>query len=135
MTKAPLLRGVHHCHIEVDDVDEAVTFYRQVMGFDVVPEYEFWYHEQENGPLMLRDAAKSICLALFKGSKRSSGIAFNVSADEFIKWQAHLAHHGVAATLFDHTVSYSLYFKDVSGNMHEITCYDYHALAAKLNQD
>ncbi len=131
-TSAPPLRGIHHCHLQVEDMAKAKVFYYDVMGFDVVPELEFWYHEQEDGPLMLKDHAQSICLALFEGNKRSNGIAFNVDAAAFIQWRAHLQKHGVSVHLADHKVSFSMYFRDPSGNMHEITCFDHTTLQSRL---
>ncbi|MFY8273271.1 VOC family protein [Pseudoalteromonas sp. SSDWG2] len=131
-SEVPLLRGVDHCHIQVDDVEAALVFYRDVLGFDIVSELEFWYHEQEGGPLMLQDKGKTICLALFKGNKRSNGIAFGCDASQFVRWREHLAQQGVDVHLADHQVSYSMYFRDPCGNMHEITCFDYHGLAQRL---
>ncbi|MEM0514331.1 MULTISPECIES: VOC family protein [Pseudoalteromonas] len=131
-TSAPPLRGIHHCHLQVDDVVKAKAFYQEVMGFDVVPELEFWYYEQEDGPLMLQDQARSICLALFEGGKRSNGIAFNTDAAAFVHWRSHLQKHGVTVHLADHQVSFSMYFRDPYNNMHEITCFEYSALKAQL---
>ena len=130
-TDAPLLRGVHHCHLQVRDVPQATDFYQRVMGFDIVPELEFWYHEQEDGPLMLQDQARSICLALFQGNKPSNGIAFNSDAAAFVQWHRHLQTHDIKVHLADHQVSFSMYFRDPSSNVHEITCFDYDALKAQ----
>ncbi|WP_105255426.1 VOC family protein [Pseudoalteromonas sp. T1lg75] len=132
MTKAPLLRGVHHCHLQVKDMEQALAFYRTVMGFEIVPELEFWYHHQDDGPLMLQDQAKTICLALFMGNRISNGIAFAADALAFVHWVRHLEEQGVKTTLADHQVSHSLYFRDPSANMHEITCFEYEAVQKLL---
>ena len=132
MSNPPLLRGIHHCHIQVHDIEVALAFYRQVMGFDIVPELAFWFEQQHDGPLMLQDQAKSICLALFVGDKKSNGIAFRCDALAFVHWQQHLHDCDIKVTRADHQVSWSLYFRDPSDNVHEITCYEYEAVAELL---
>lgn len=81
---------------------------------------------------MLQDQAKSICLALFVGDKKSNGIAFRCDALAFVHWQQHLHDCDIKVTRADHQVSWSLYFRDPSGNVHEITCYEYEAVAELL---
>jgi len=61
----------------------------------------------------------------FEGEGRSKGIAFLASGDQFIQWLNHLEGLNVKAVLADHGVTFSMYFKDESGNSHEITSHDY----------
>ena len=50
----PLLSGVDHCHINVNNLSNAVTWYEKVLGFKVVEELAFW-DETGKGPLTLQD--------------------------------------------------------------------------------
>ena len=110
---APLLSGIDHCHLNVENIQEALKWYKQVLGFSVVEELAFW-DENGKGPLTLEDSAKTTRLALFEGQGRSKGIAFD-----------YLNGLNIKTVLADHSVTFSLYFKDNSGNSHEITSHDY----------
>ena len=50
----PLLSGIDHCHINVNNLSNAVTWYEKVLGFKVVEELAFW-DETGKGPLTLQD--------------------------------------------------------------------------------
>ena len=64
-------------------------------------------------------------LALFEGQGRSKGIAFAATGAQFIGWVDYLNGLNIKTVLADHSVTFSLYFKDNSGNSHEITSHDY----------
>lgn len=131
MTMAvPLLNGVDHCHLNVDDLAQAVTWYRDVLGFSVVPELAFW--DEGKGPLTLEDQAKTIRLALFEATGNSKGIAFSVNAAQFLAWLSHLSKFDIKTVIADHDVTYSMYFKDCAGNSHEITSHDYKVIKKGL---
>ena len=123
-TSIPKLSGIDHCHLNVDNLANAVKWYEQVLGFSVVPELTFW-NEHGRGPLTLEDACSTTRLALFEGEGRSKGIAFLASGDQFIQWRIHLESLNIKVVLADHGVTCSMYFKDESGNSHEITSHDY----------
>jgi len=93
-------------------------------GWGVVPELAFW-DEDGRGPLTLEDTSSTTRLALFEGEGRSKGIAFLASGDQFIQWRNHLEGLNIKVVLADHGVTFSMYFKDESGNSHEITSHDY----------
>lgn len=126
----PLLNGVDHCHLNVDDLARAVTWYRDVLGFSVVPELAFW--DEGKGPLTLEDQAKTIRLALFEAPGNSKGIAFSVNAAQFLAWLEHLAQFNIKTVIADHGVTHSMYFKDCAGNSHEITSHDYEQIKKGL---
>ncbi|WP_287243790.1 VOC family protein [Pseudoalteromonas sp.] len=126
----PSLRGVDHCHLNVDDLAAALKWYQQVLGFNVVPELAFW--DEGKGPLTLEDQAKTIRLALFEADGRSKGIAFGANAAQFLAWLEHLAQFDIKTFVADHGVTYSMYFKDCAGNSHEITSHDYGAIKKGL---
>lgn len=119
----PTLSGVDHCHLNVDDITKALTWYQQVLGFIVVPELEFWH--EGKGPLTLEDAASTIRLALFEGNGSSKSIAFAATGKQFLAWLEHFKNHEIKTIVADHQITFSLYFKDPSSNSHEITSHDY----------
>jgi len=124
ITSIPKLSGIDHCHLNVDNLVDAVKWYERVLGFSVVPELAFW-DEDGRGPLTLEDASSTTRLALFEGEGRSKGVAFLATGDQFIQWLNHLESLNIKAVLADHGVTFSMYFKDESSNSHEITSHDY----------
>ena len=123
-TSIPKLSGIDHCHLNVDNLLNAVKWYEHVLGFSVVTELAFW-NESGQGPLTLEDASLTTRLALFEGEGRSKGIAFLATGEQFIQWRNHLEGFNIKVVLADHGVTFSMYFKDESGNSHEITSHDY----------
>lgn len=64
----PKLAGIDHCHLNVDDLAQAVKWYERVLGFSVVEALAFW-NEDGKGPLTLEDANATTRLALFTHGK------------------------------------------------------------------
>ncbi|MBB1295233.1 VOC family protein [Pseudoalteromonas sp. SR44-5] len=126
----PTLSGVDHCHLNVTNLAQAVTWYKTVLGFNIVPELAFW--DEGTGPLTLEDPAATIRLALFEREGSSKGIAFGASGEQFIAWLKHLADLNIKTVVADHKVTYSVYFQDLSGNSHEITSHDYAYISANI---
>lgn len=120
----PKLSGIDHCHLNVQSLNQAIEWYEKVLGFTVVEELAFW-NEEGKGPLTLEDENATTRLALFEGDGRSKGIAFAATGEQFVIWLKHLEQHQVKTILADHGVTFSMYFKDISGNSHEITSHDY----------
>jgi catechol-2,3-dioxygenase len=120
----PKLSGIDHCHLNVQSLTQAVDWYEKVLGFTVVEELAFW-NEEGKGPLTLEDENASTRLALFETPGRSKGIAFAATGEQFIAWLAHFEQLEIKTILADHGVTFSMYFKDNSGNSHEITSHDY----------
>ncbi|MCK8105183.1 VOC family protein [Pseudoalteromonas sp. 2CM36K] len=120
----PKLNGIDHCHLNVQSLTQAVDWYEKVLGFTVVEELAFW-NEKGKGPLTLEDENASTRLALFEAPGRSKGIAFAATGEQFIAWLAHFEQLKIKTILADHGVTFSMYFKDNSGNSHEITSHDY----------
>jgi catechol-2,3-dioxygenase len=120
----PKLSGIDHCHLNVQSLTQAVDWYEKVLGFTVVKELAFW-NEEGKGPLTLEDENGSTRLALFEAPGRSKGIAFAATGEQFIALLAHFEQLEIKTILADHGVTFSMYFKDNSGNSHEITSHDY----------
>lgn len=120
----PKLSGIDHCHLNVESLSQAIDWYEKVLGFTVVEALAFW-NEEGKGPLTLEDENASTRLALFEAPGRSKGIAFAATGEQFIAWLAHFEQLEIKTILADHGVTFSMYFKDNSGNSHEITSHDY----------
>jgi len=124
----PKLKNIDHIHIFVADRQEALKWYRTVLGLEPVKNLLFW---AKTGPLTIGNEEGSIHIALFKGEPKEnrSVVAFNTSGKEFINW--HKKTNDVAdgnIEVVDHSVSFSIYFEDPYGNPYEITSYDYEIL-------
>ena len=124
----PKLKNIDHIHIFVTDRQEALKWYRTVLGLKSVKNLLFW---AKAGPLTIGNEEGSIHIALFKGEPKEnrSVVAFNTSGKEFINW--HKKTNDVAdgnIEVVDHSVSFSIYFEDPYGNPYEITSYDYEIL-------
>jgi len=124
----PKLKKIDHIHIFVTDRQEALKWYRTVLGLKPVKNLLFL---EKTGPLTIGNEEGSIHIALFKGEpkKNSSVVAFNTNGKEFINW--HKKINDVVdgnIEVEDHSVSFSIYFQDPYGNPYEITSYDYEIL-------
>lgn len=129
----PKLEDIDHIHVYVSQLATAAQWYREVLGF----QYERSHLEQPdfNGPLMLSNKNGEIHLALFRKQDATgdSALAFRATADEFMGWIDHLESKGLTLRLSDHESSYSLYFKDPDGNLHEITTPEHGAVRTALS--
>ena len=124
----PKLKNIDHIHIFVTDRQEALKWYKTVLGLKPVKNLLFW---AKTGPLTIGNKEGSIHIALFKGEpkKNRSVVAFNTSGKEFINW--HKKINDVVngnIEVVDHSVSFSIYFQDPYENPYEITSYDYEIL-------
>jgi catechol-2,3-dioxygenase len=121
---APTLQRIDHIHLHVSDRAEALRWYADVLGFQVVKELAHW--AVDGGPLTIADSSGAIHLALFErpAKPNRSTIALACAVDEFARWQEHLsAALGRPLEREDHGVAWSIYFSDPDGNPYEITCY------------
>ena len=124
----PEIEAFDHIHVYVADRAAAELWYQRVLGFTRTPALVFW--APDGGPLTLQNGSGSVHLALFERprEKNRATIALRTSAAQFAQWLAHLRRELHAeATVEDHDVSVSLYFRDPDGNPYEITTYEYAA--------
>ena len=128
----PRLNGIDHIHLYVKDKNLAAAWYREMLGFEIHPQFEAW--NNENGPMTLEDASGTIHLALFTRSNQPplTSLAFNTSGKEFLRWIDFLKSQGLELRIADHQLSWSIYFKDPDENMHEITTMDYDLVSGKI---
>jgi len=129
----PVLNGIDHVHVYVDNWADAEKWYEKVLGFRRVEALMDW--AVENGPLTLENPEGTVHLALFErpDHPNTSAIAFGTSGQEFLVWKTHLENHGLELRITDHKLAYSLYFNDPFGNLHEITTYERDHVAMHLN--
>jgi catechol 2,3-dioxygenase-like lactoylglutathione lyase family enzyme len=130
----PTIECVDHIHVYVADRQAAEKWYADVLNFKRVAELEFWASD-DGGPLTIGNPTGTVHIALFQRPTMPcrSVIAFGVSADTFIAWREFLTDVlGQAIEVFDHEVSWSLYFSDPDGNPFEITSHQYAAIASQL---
>ncbi|MBK8095506.1 MAG: VOC family protein [Planctomycetes bacterium] len=121
---APELLRIDHIHVHVRDRAAAVQWYERTLGMTPLSEFAVW--ATPDGPLTIGDRSGTVHLALFQRpvAPSRSTIALAVSAAQFAAWRQHLRTVGVAFTLEDHQLAWSLYFTDPDDNPFEITTYE-----------
>lgn len=130
----PPLLLIDHVHVSVKDRSEAEQWYKNVLGFARVAEFDQW--ATDKGPLTIGNAQGNIHLALFESANvQNTVIAFSVTAENFFAWIEHLKDNGIATNIIDHDLSWSIYFRDPDGNPFEITTYDYAEVHGYMDWD
>jgi catechol-2,3-dioxygenase len=132
----PSIQSIDHVHVFVADRAAAEAWYKRVLGFARVKEYEFW--AAGGGPLTVQNAQGTVHIALFERPAQPcrSTVAFGVNAADFLAWRLYLTKQlAKAPAVEDHEVSVSLYFRDPDGNPYEITTYEYQAAKAGLDTE
>ena len=131
---------VDHVEMFVPDRHEAARWYRRVLGWRIVPEYEHWA-DYPQGPLMISSDGGNTKLALFTGTSQGERptvgfhlVAFRVDGAGFLAFLDRLEslalidHRGrevARALAVDHGAAFSIYFNDPWGHRFEITTYDH----------
>jgi len=124
---APNLMVIDHVHVSVKNRNLAEQWYKDILGFERVAEFEEW--ASAKGPLTIGNAQGNIHLALFESEAiQNTVIAFSVTAENFFAWIEHLKDKDMQVKIIDHNLSWSIYFRDPDGNPFEITTYEYDAV-------
>ena len=131
--KPPALTGIDHLHLYVKNKQAALEWYKNILGFSPVDALADW--DTESGPLTIEDASGIIHLALFTRDTQPpvTSIAFKTSGEQFLLWLTHFARQEIKLRVADHRVSWSMYFKDPDGNMHEITTSEHKFVTDNIN--
>ena len=138
------VRGIDHVELFVPDRRAAAEWYRRVLGFEILRDFEFW-SEDAGGPLMISPDGGRTKLALFEGppagrAREEVGIrriAFATDGAGFLTFLKRLdsielddARGGriTADRVVDHDAAFSIYFVDPWGTPLELTTYDVDAV-------
>lgn len=114
---------IDHIHVYVDDIEKAERWYQEILGFTRDSSLYFWF--EQGGPLVIRNNGASLSLFLRKSQHPGHTMAFAVEASALLELIPILKSNKIIYTVSDHDVSMSLYFIDLSGNMIEITSWEY----------
>lgn len=133
---------IDHLHVFVPDQYEAAAWYKEILGLEILPEYEDW--ATEGGPLTISSDGGNTGLALFQresGGGSNSTVAFRASGEGFLEFLARLEDHEVRDSsgkrvtikdVVDHDKAFSIYFCDPYGSPYELTTYDYQRVGDRL---
>ncbi|MFO0946757.1 MAG: VOC family protein [Planctomycetota bacterium] len=112
--------------VYVDDLDESETFYRDVLGLELIAKlpgrHVFFKLGNTVLLLFLADSTLKGDHLPAHGARGPSHFAIGIPTDSREEWRRHLAAHGVA---IEHEVTWphggkSLYFRDPAGNSVEL---------------
>jgi len=133
---------IDHVELFVPNRHEAARWYQEVLGLEILPDYQDWAADPR-GPLMISSDGGKTKLALFEGQPQAPGptsgfhlVAFRVDGDGFVEFLQRLEglqlkdhRHGIVTSnsVVDHEQAYSVYFSDPYGHRLEVTTYDYEA--------
>ncbi len=130
--------SIDHMEVYVPDRYAAAAWYGEVLGLEIVREYEAWA-EDPGGPLMISGDGGRTKLALFTGEPesgaergyhqlafRAGGTAFTVFVEraEGLGLRDRRGHPVTHRDVKDHGKAKSFYFADPWGNRLEVTTYD-----------
>jgi catechol 2,3-dioxygenase-like lactoylglutathione lyase family enzyme len=125
--RAMKLEGIDHVAIAVPDMDRAIAWYTEVLGF------QRQHTEEWNGvPAFL--GLGSTAIALFPQEQTSAAqpvrggpmlhLAFRTDRPGFVRAQEELRWRKISFRFEDHEIAHSIYFRDLNGLPLEITTYD-----------
>ena len=132
--------SLNHVHLVVPDRAEAARWYSEVLGFDAVPEYDFWASGIEGGPLQMSADDGHTMIALFESNDGhlpgagGASAAFSVDADTFTQFARALPDERIAGSggtplvaedVVDFDLCWAFDLADPWGNVHELNCFDY----------
>jgi catechol 2,3-dioxygenase-like lactoylglutathione lyase family enzyme len=111
------LAGVHHVSLNVRDADEAVRFYREVLGLEQIPRPEFGFPG-----FWLRSGAQEIHLIEVADHRAPDGQHFAFRVDDIDGVVADIRRHGIEVSTPFHIPGggRQSFLKDPSGNLIEL---------------
>lgn len=139
--EAPKFRmgRLDHVHLRVPDIEAAVEWYAEHLGFEPVTRFSFWADAVEGGPHHLSADGGATAIALFQASEshpmrpQQAAVAFSVDATTFIAFVEALPNTilGVDGEILhpddviDFDMCWAIDLADPWGNVFELNTYDY----------
>ncbi len=121
------LEGIDHVALAVPDLDQAIAWYTEVLGFE-----REHVEEWDGVPAFL--GLGSTALAFFPKEETTSGkaarggamlhLAFRTDRTGFVNAQEELTKRKISFRFEDHGIAHSIYFRDLNDLPLEITTYE-----------
>ena len=119
------LEGIDHVALATSDIDAALRWYEEVLGFE-----RRFAGEWDGVPSMI--GAGDTLIAFFPARNGEAAgaeggmrhLAFRADRSGFERAQAELAERGIEFEFADHELAHSIYFRDPDGYRLEITTYE-----------
>lgn len=139
--------SLNHVHLVVPDRALAARWYSDVLGFDPVPEFDFWATGIDGGPLQMSADDGQTMIALFEASEghatdaRGAEAAFSVDAGTFASFARSLPDERIASRsgdplvaddVIDFDLCWAYDLADPWGHVHELNCFDYEVVRRDL---
>lgn len=147
MSNPGTVDGIDHVELFVRNWDDAKAWYEETLGFTTEEAFEQWWKTGE-GPLVLSVSDSSAKLAFFEREDATRGervsphrVALQTDAEGFLEFLTQLESLEITngagkpvtpEDVFDHGLSYSIYFTDLDGNRLELTTNDHEEVSAQL---
>jgi catechol 2,3-dioxygenase-like lactoylglutathione lyase family enzyme len=117
------LEGIDHVAIAVPDMERAIAWYREVLGFERL------HAEEWNGvPAFVGTGSTAIAFFPDKDNAGQRGpmlhLAFRTNRAGFVRAQDELKKRGIEFHFEDHGIAHSIYFRDLNDLPLEITTYE-----------
>ena len=116
--------NLDHVHIRVPDREVAAAWYAEHLGFEPVPEYDFWATGVPGGPLQISADGGRTMLALFEAGHGHRSLPGEINTP-----------HGRALApddVIDFDLCWAFELADPWGNRYELNCYDYDRIRIEL---
>jgi len=131
--------SLSHYHIRCRDKAVLADWYRKKLGFEILSDVEAM--GEKEGPLFVSADGGKTGIAIFskeKGRDEEFKLtcipAFEASPESFLEFYKSLKIEIPDLVIYDHLISYSLYFADPVGTKLEVLCSKYAEMGEKLKE-
>lgn len=148
-TRGITVQRIDHIEVNVPDRYEAVAWYEQTLGLELLTDPVFiWAAQLPNGPVFVGNPTRSVLVSLFEGEPLGDRepigqlqTCFNVDAKTFLQFMDLLPELDLRdrfgnsvsqALISDHRTGWAFYFTDPWGNRYELNTWEYAVVAEEL---